>query len=40
MDILEKLQKKIIESDWAEKFKECEEKDKQKENEPLEEKDG
>ncbi|MEM5009290.1 hypothetical protein WKH57_01085 [Niallia taxi] len=31
MDILEKLQKKIIESDWAEKFKESEEKDK-KEN--------
>jgi len=26
MDILEKLQKKIIESDWAEKFKEYEEK--------------
>ena len=38
MDILEKLQKKIIESDWTEKFKECEEKDKQ-EQEQVEEKD-
>lgn len=28
MDILEKLHKKIIESDWVEKFKGCEEKEK------------
>lgn len=38
MDILEKLQKKIIESDWAEKFKKCEEKER-KEKEHVEEKD-
>ena len=40
MDILEKLQKKIIESDWAEKFKDCEEKDMREEKEKVEEKDG